>query len=173
MICSFKRCLEWKVVLLKRVQTSTSAIVLCSVKSVASCLFLLCNHYFHWWFFFPSLKASKQSLCKPPCRSLGLGELARSLSCVILWCAVSKCLLSFCRLSSQLCDSLLCNPCLTWGLTFSACRCMEYWQIEHNPGYCGEWKWHNHWRSEYSLPIFWHVENFLCLAHRGHGSLQY
>lgn len=55
----------------------------------------------------------------------------------------------------------------------TGCGRMEYWQSEHPLRHGGTWMWHYHRRCKHSLPLLWDVEDNICLAYRGHGSLQY
>lgn len=50
---------------------------------------------------------------------------------------------------------------------------VEHLPFRHHIGHCGTWKWHYHWGRQYTLPVFWHVEDHICLAHGGHGPLQH
>lgn len=55
----------------------------------------------------------------------------------------------------------------------TGCDRVEYWSSEHYSGHGGERKWGHDKRSKHSVSLFWHVEEHVCLAHRGHGSLQH
>lgn len=50
---------------------------------------------------------------------------------------------------------------------------MEYWQSEHPLRYGGTWVWHYYRRCKHSLPLLWDVEDNICVAYWGHGSVQH
>ncbi len=50
---------------------------------------------------------------------------------------------------------------------------MEHWPSQHTAGYGGAGVWHRDRRRQHSLPLLWHVEDHICLAHGGHGPLQH
>lgn len=67
-------------------------------------------------------------------------------------------------------------PEVNLQIVFSVCagsQRVEHLPFRHHIGHCGTWKWHHHWGRQYTLPLFWHVEDHICLAHRGHGPLQH
>lgn len=53
------------------------------------------------------------------------------------------------------------------------CDGVEYWSSEHYFGHGRERKWGHNKRSKHSVSLFRDVEEHVCLAHRGHGSLQH
>lgn len=55
----------------------------------------------------------------------------------------------------------------------SGCRRVERGPFEHHPGHGGAREWHHHRGGEHALPVLWHVEDHVRLAHRGHGPLQH
>lgn len=57
--------------------------------------------------------------------------------------------------------------------SFVGCDRMEHRTSQHHSGHRGEWEWYQDQRSQHTLPLFWHVEECLCMAHRGHGSVQH
>lgn len=50
---------------------------------------------------------------------------------------------------------------------------VEHLPFRHHTGHCGTGKWHHHRRCQHTLPVFWYVEDHICLAHRGHGPVQH
>jgi hypothetical protein len=50
---------------------------------------------------------------------------------------------------------------------------VEHQQIGFNPRLSQRRLQNCHRGGQHCLPLLWHVENNLCLAHRGHGPLQY
>lgn len=50
---------------------------------------------------------------------------------------------------------------------------VEYWSSQHYFGHRGEREWNHNQRSKHSISLFRDVEEYIRLAHRGHGSLQH
>lgn len=50
---------------------------------------------------------------------------------------------------------------------------VEHLSFRYYIGHCGTWKWDYHWGRQYTLPVFWYVEDHICLAYGGHGPLQH
>lgn len=68
--------------------------------------------------------------------------------------------------------SLKCWSCVICCTPAGSQR-VEHLPSGHHFGYCWTWKWHHYWGCQYTLLVFWHVEDHLCMAHWGHGPLQY
>lgn len=63
---------------------------------------------------------------------------------------------------------------LPWTvISFAACWWVEYWPAENNPGLGGKGEWDHHRGCEHPVPVLWHVEDILCLAHWRHGPVQH
>ena len=50
---------------------------------------------------------------------------------------------------------------------------VEHWPPQHVAGYGGAGVRHRYWGCQYSLYVFRHVEDHICMAHWGHGPLQH
>lgn len=73
-------------------------------------------------------------------------------------------------------SGLICGVCkllIKMPVICSGHSRVEHWPPQHTAGYGGAGVWHRHWGCQHSLPLFWHVEDHIRLAHWGHGSLQH
>ena len=50
---------------------------------------------------------------------------------------------------------------------------VEYLPVGHCLGHRGARQRHHYWGCQHAILVLWYVEDHLCMAHRGHGSLQH
>lgn len=116
----------------------------------------------HWWTLKVSFLAAGENklmqIQEPYWITLGYPRFkVLKRSCGLLWCYSKSWYV----------------PVKKYFFWIIGCGRMEYWQSEHPPRHGGTRVWYYYRRCKHSVPLLWDVEDNVCLAYRGHGSLQY